>query len=322
MAGIREGEKDPEQGKWGRDEKGRLNGRVYENATRFFYDVQPKPDYTEKKETIRLAMQEALACGLTAVHTEDLRYVESLSELIRIYRELREEGVWLRTHQLIYHPYLEELKESSWNAGDGDEWFRIGAMKIFADGSLGGKTALLSRPYRDEPDHYGLLIHEPGELIRLTQTAAEQRMPVAAPRHWRSSRRICVEGHAVLSGGSRQNRPHASPSAHSRTIFAAGSHFETENHAGGCGHPAPVCGQRFSLGVGPRRRRFDGVCLCLENIASIRCSPGRRKRCADRAASSGVGTSCGGHPAVTGRRSSGLFPPAEAELDRSFSLIF
>jgi predicted amidohydrolase YtcJ len=178
-AGIREGETDPEQGKWGRDEKGRFNGRVYENATRFFYDVQPKPDYTEKKETIRLAMQEALACGLTAVHTEDLRYVESLYELIRICRELREEGVWLRTHQLIYHPYLEELKESPWNAGDGDEWFRVGAMKIFADGSLGGKTAFLSRPYRDEPDHYGLLIHEPEELIRLTQVAAEQRMPVA-----------------------------------------------------------------------------------------------------------------------------------------------
>lgn len=179
MAGIKGDEADPDQGAWGRDDKGRLNGRIYENATRFFYDVQPQPDYTEKKETIRLAMQEALSCGLTAVHTEDLRYIESLSELIQIYGELHEEGVLLRTHQLIYHPYLEELKESSWNAGDGNEWFRIGAMKIFADGSLGGKTALLSRPYRDEPDRYGISMREPEELIRLTQMAAEQQMPVA-----------------------------------------------------------------------------------------------------------------------------------------------
>lgn len=178
-AGVSENEPDSEQGTWGRDERGELNGIVYENASRFFYDVHPKPDYTEKKETIRLAMQEALACGLTGVHTEDLRYIESVSEMIRIYRELKEEGVMLRTHHLIYHPYLEELADRSWTTGDGDEWFRLGAAKIFADGSLGGRTALLSQPYLDEPDQRGIAIHDAGELTWLTKRAAELGMPVA-----------------------------------------------------------------------------------------------------------------------------------------------
>ncbi len=179
MAGIGEDEPDLEQGAWGRDERGRLNGIIYENASQVFYDIQPKPDYTEKKETIRLAMQEALACGLTGVHTEDLRYIESVEEMIRIYRELNEEGVLLRTHHLIYHPYLEELADSPWAAGDGDEWFRLGAAKIFADGSLGGRTALLSQSYLDEPCQRGIAIHDTGELTCLAKKAAEMGMPVA-----------------------------------------------------------------------------------------------------------------------------------------------
>lgn len=179
IAGVSENEPDLEQDAWGRDESGRLNGMVYENASRIFYDVQPKPDYTEKKETIRLAMQEALACGLTGVHTEDLRFIGSISEMIRIYRELNEEGVMLRTHHLIYHPYMDELADSPWSAGKGNEWFRLGAVKIFADGSLGGRTALLSQPYLDEPGRRGMAIHDTEELTRLAKKAAELGLPVA-----------------------------------------------------------------------------------------------------------------------------------------------
>ena len=40
--------------------------------------------------------------------------------------------------------------------GTGDEWLRVGSIKFFADGSLGGRTAALSEPYADGA---------PGELI-------------------------------------------------------------------------------------------------------------------------------------------------------------
>ncbi|WP_124728074.1 amidohydrolase [Staphylospora marina] len=178
-AGIREDEPDPERGSFGRDEHGALNGLVYENASRLFVEAQPKPGYRTKKETMRRAMRLALASGLTGVHTEDLRYIGSVDELIRICRELREEGVLLRTHHLIYHPHLHELDELGWRAGQGDEWFRIGAMKMFADGSIGGRTALLSRAYADDPGNTGMGIHDPEELLYLTGLAADRLMPVA-----------------------------------------------------------------------------------------------------------------------------------------------
>lgn len=178
-AGITRDTPDPEDGRLGRDEEGNLNGWVYENASSPFYRAQPKPTFSEKKEQIRHAMRLALAAGLTGVHTEDLRYIESVDDCMRIYRELLEEGMRLRTHHLIYHPYLAELDEGKWKPGQGDEWIRIGALKIFADGSIGGRTAWLSEPYTDSPDTNGMPIHDWDELCYLAAQAADRHMPLA-----------------------------------------------------------------------------------------------------------------------------------------------
>lgn len=178
-AGVGEGQADPDDGFFGRDSHGKLNGWVYENASQFFYAAIPEPGYEEKKEAIRRAMQLALSCGLTAVHTDDLRYVGSLEELLRLHRELTEEGVLLRTHHLIFYPFLTEMDELKVRAGQGDEWFRIGACKLFADGAIGGRTALLSEPYEDAPETCGIAIHEKEELLYLTAQAADRHMPIA-----------------------------------------------------------------------------------------------------------------------------------------------
>ncbi|SFI96053.1 amidohydrolase [Thermoflavimicrobium dichotomicum] len=166
-------------GALGKDESGKWNGWVYENASQSFFEAQPKPTYDEKKETIRTAMKTALACGLTAVHTEDLRYIGSVSEMKRIFYELVEEGVYLRTHHLLYHPFLPEIEKLNEAFRAGNEWITLGAIKIFADGSLGGRTAWLSQPYADAPDQYGLAIHEPEELKELVSQAAHRGFPVA-----------------------------------------------------------------------------------------------------------------------------------------------
>lgn len=179
-AGIKPDQPDPENGVYGRDEAGRLNGWIFENASAPFYAAQPEPSYEEKKESIRQAMKMALSCGLAGVHTEDLRYIGSVRDLVRVYRELVEEGVFLRTHHLIYHPFLSEMDELKLRAGQGDEWFTIGAVKIFADGAIGGRTALLSEPYADDSGTYGIAIHEQEELLYLTAQAADRDLPVAA----------------------------------------------------------------------------------------------------------------------------------------------
>ncbi|SDX42466.1 hypothetical protein SAMN05444487_11738 [Marininema mesophilum] len=178
-AGLAMNAPDPSDGVYGRDEHGYLNGLVYENASQPFRDAIPPVTFAEKKEWANKAARDALSYGITAVHTEDLRDAGSVRELVRIYRELIQEGVFLRSHHLIYHPFFEELIEAGLSAGNGDEWFRIGAMKIFADGSFGGRTARLSTPYADDSSTLGISIHSQEEMRWLFRKAHEHDMPVA-----------------------------------------------------------------------------------------------------------------------------------------------
>ena len=48
--------------------------------------------------------------------------------------------------------------------GLGDEWLRIGPLKIFSDGSLMGRTAAMKEPFAGEPGNSGYLQREPEEL--------------------------------------------------------------------------------------------------------------------------------------------------------------
>ncbi len=178
-AKVAEDAPDPPRGAYGRDASGKLNGLIYEEASRPFFDAQPRPAFAQLKEMIRQAARYALSLGLTGAHIDDLREVGSLSDTLRIYRELAAEGIPFRTHHLIYHPHLGEAEELGLRAGDGDEWVTVGGVKIFADGSLGGRTALLSRPYRDDPGRTGMAVHSREEMMELAAGARRLGYPVA-----------------------------------------------------------------------------------------------------------------------------------------------
>lgn len=178
-AGVAEDFPNPPKGAFGRDASGRMNGLIYEEASRPFFDAQPRPTLGQRKEMVRRAVKYALSRGLTGAHTDDLRELGSVSDTLRIYRELVEEGNPFRAHHLIYHPHLGEAEELGIRAGDGDEWVTVGGVKIFSDGSLGGRTALLSRPYHDDLDRTGMAVHSREELLELVGNARRMGYPVA-----------------------------------------------------------------------------------------------------------------------------------------------
>lgn len=178
-AGIPDGAPDPESGAFGRDESGRFNGWVYENACLPFNAVQPEPDYETKKAAIRRACLSALQFGLIGAHTEDIRFLGSVETMLKIHKELREEGLFFRSHQLIFHEFLEEAQRLGISAGPIDEWMQIGAVKIFSDGAIGGRTALLKEPYSDAPETRGMAIQSQEHLNRIVANARRLGYPVA-----------------------------------------------------------------------------------------------------------------------------------------------
>jgi predicted amidohydrolase YtcJ len=70
-----------------------------------------------------------------------------------------------------YASELEPLLKVGMRSGLGDDWIRLGAIKILADGSMGAGTAAFFEPYADDPKTSGLLLYPIPELERLVMAA-------------------------------------------------------------------------------------------------------------------------------------------------------
>jgi len=155
-------------------------GLLLESASDLIRNHIPEPSY----ETIKLAMRKgihyAMEKGLTSVHTNDPLFLGGLESTYHVYDELlNQEQLGLRCNLLIDHVFLNELKVKGMYAGYGNDTLQIGAVKIFADGALGRRTALLSKPYSDAPGVCGEAMQDQQSLYQIVQAARDLSMPVA-----------------------------------------------------------------------------------------------------------------------------------------------
>jgi predicted amidohydrolase YtcJ len=155
-------------------------GLLLESASQLVTKHIPDKTYEELKNGLGDAMKFAIKKGLTSVHTNDPAYLGGLRQTYRMYDELlNHEGKGLRCNLLIDYPYLSALRENGMFAGFGNEKLQIGAIKIFADGAFGRRTALLSGPYHDEPGQFGESMQTEEVLFSIIKDARDQSMPIA-----------------------------------------------------------------------------------------------------------------------------------------------
>src|SRR3546814_149218 len=60
-----------------------------------------------------------------------------------------------------------------------DDRLRLGGIKLYLDGALGSRGAMLKAPYQDEPGHSGLPLLDPAQLRNLMSRAALDNFQVA-----------------------------------------------------------------------------------------------------------------------------------------------
>ncbi|WP_400163342.1 amidohydrolase [Brevibacillus sp. TJ4] len=159
---------------------GKPTGMLLETASNLVKPHIPKPDYDKHKNALRHSIRYALEHGLTGAHTEDLRELGGLARTYRLYDELiNQEGLALRCNLLVFYQFMDELRELNMRAGYGNSHVQVGAVKIFADGALGRRTAYLSAPYADDPATSGYPVHEQEELTEIVRGARSLDMPIA-----------------------------------------------------------------------------------------------------------------------------------------------
>ncbi|WP_173427558.1 amidohydrolase [Mesobacillus campisalis] len=155
-------------------------GMLLESAMNIVRQNTPERSYQDWKNAMRQTIQFAMQRGLTSVHTNDPLYLGGLEQTWNIYNELLNgEQLGLRTNLLINHEFLKDLKDAGMYTGYGNDTLQIGAVKIFADGAFGRRTALLSEPYSDDSGNYGDAMYSQEQLYDIVRSSRELDMPIA-----------------------------------------------------------------------------------------------------------------------------------------------
>ncbi|WP_426243076.1 amidohydrolase [Nocardioides sp. LHG3406-4] len=165
LLGIDADTPDPVGGEIVRDEDGTPTGVLKETAIERARSLWSTHHDVDLRACLPLAIERALAGGLTSVH--DFDGVDA----IEAFGDLRDAGqLPLRVFKSVPVPYLRTAITDGWRTGGGDHWLRQGPVKIFADGALGSRTAWMKAGYLDEPGNHGLTrtpVDDMDELIRL-----------------------------------------------------------------------------------------------------------------------------------------------------------
>lgn len=180
LAGYDESTVIPEGGTVVLDETGNPTGLLLEEASTIVAKHIPEPTYEAWKEALRKAIHFVLKKGITSVHTNDPKHLGGLEQTWQLYDELiNGEDLGLRCNLLIDHEFIEDLERKNMYTGYGNDFLQIGAIKIFADGAFGRRTACLSEAYADDPSNYGDMIYSQEELAEIVQRARGLHMPLA-----------------------------------------------------------------------------------------------------------------------------------------------
>jgi hypothetical protein len=156
LAGVTRDTKDPPGGLIVRDPNtGEPTGILKDAAMGLVSRHVPTATRDEKLAAARAATSHAARLGVTSV--QDM----SGGEDVGIYQELLARGeLNTRVYAAWPLPTWEKLGQTGLRAPFGDARLRLGALKGFADGSLGSSTALFFEPYADAPDTRGLPAEE------------------------------------------------------------------------------------------------------------------------------------------------------------------
>lgn len=155
---------DPPGGCFDRDERGRPNGVLRESALMVLAGLAD-PTPSELTGYVAVGSREFARRGITSVHEAGAG-----AAAIRAFQQARHEGSLETRVYLMLDPgdpdLLGHFADTGLGTGFGDEWLRLGPLKLMLDGSSSGPTAATREPYTSDPASSGILYFDQAELDR------------------------------------------------------------------------------------------------------------------------------------------------------------
>lgn len=183
----------PDGGIVEKDTDGSPTGLIQEQAQNLVRALRYPYPLQRIIDAIDLASQHFLREGITSVQEAGIGggwIGHSPAELAAFQAARDQQRLHVRTTAMVaagaLHPLspsgkepLEACLDLGARTGLGDDWLRLGAVKVFADGSLIGRTAAMHEPFDGEPGNRGFLQADPDELRALIVAAHRSGWQVA-----------------------------------------------------------------------------------------------------------------------------------------------
>lgn len=169
QANVTQASRDPDGGRIIRDASGNPTGVFIDAAENYINVIVPEPRPGDRDVALRNAQEVLLANGITAVAD-----MGTSIEDWQTFRRAGDNGAL----NLRIMAYATDIKTMELIAGPGptpwlyQDKLRLNGIKLYLDGALGSRGAVLKQPYHDESDHHGLALMTPAQLRNLMSRAA------------------------------------------------------------------------------------------------------------------------------------------------------
>ncbi len=177
LAGITKDTPNPDGGEIKKDKNGNPTGILIDNAMNLVYKVIPPPSDEDLLHTILASTKELVKYGITSVHDMGVN-----ERTIKAYKRLGDDGLLpLRVHIYVdgigetWNKYLKEGKL----VGYANNFVNVSGIKLFVDGAMGSRGALMTEPYQDDPNNFGLMLLSEDDIYKVAKDALSKGLQVA-----------------------------------------------------------------------------------------------------------------------------------------------
>ncbi|HWZ33556.1 MAG TPA: amidohydrolase [Bryobacteraceae bacterium] len=168
IADVNEATRDPEGGKFEHGPDGKLTGRIEERANAAFRSkIREVATRADRREGVKLITKMIAKSGITSVNDP-----QGSPEDLTAYQDAFDAGeLSVRVYSFLAQNYIQRMLAAGVRSGMGNEWVRIGAMKMVADGSISERTAWVSESYVGRPNDHGIEVRTEEQLYNDAKAA-------------------------------------------------------------------------------------------------------------------------------------------------------
>lgn len=180
---------------------GRATGLLVDNAVNVFQAIFDQADETTKRKALLEAQADCFAAGLTMVVDAGLD-----TGSIALIRRMQQEGALKMRIYAMVADAPANLAHFARNGPIADERLWVRSVKVYADGALGSRGALLKAPYHDHAGHHGLQLASREHFAEVAKWCKDHGFQMNTHCIGDSANKLLLDVYAEVLGGTNDLR--------------------------------------------------------------------------------------------------------------------